>query len=66
MDYAKRLFASFVLSSALFGADATSTVTLDWAALTTGQQACVAPSASPSMATLNLKNPNVLLMQHGQ
>ncbi len=64
MPYARHFFGFFVFSFALLGADAASTVTLDWAALTTGQQACVAPSASPSMATLTLKNPNVILYSY--
>ena len=61
MQFVTPLFVAFVASSALYGADSTSTVTLDWSALTTGQQACVAPSTGPSMATLTLKNPNVIL-----
>jgi hypothetical protein len=39
-----------------------STVTIDWSARTTGQQACIAPSASGSTAaTLTLTNANTIL-----
>src|SRR5437868_6045235 len=58
---AARVLATGICIPCLLAADASS-VTIDWSALTTGQQACIAPPTSGSTsATLALNNANVIL-----
>jgi hypothetical protein len=46
------------------GADDTGSTIIDWTARTTGQQACVQPSSSPTTAKLRLQNTNPILYSY--
>src|SRR5579872_176238 len=50
-----------VLTTTVAASQSSPGTTIDWAARTTGQQACVSPSATTTVATLKLVNANPIL-----
>lgn len=56
-----RVIAGLLICSHLRAADNTPTVTINWSALTSGQQACVPSTSNPSLAKITITNANVIL-----
>jgi hypothetical protein len=56
----KGTLALLLIAQQVF-AQAPATVNLDWSAVTTGQQACVAPGSGPTTAILSVSNANKIL-----